>query len=136
MSCGEAGARSNPLLDKKGARMTDATSTARLAYYIRTLTRRAMAGGMTLREARKLYDSTVICIALEQSRGNQCRAAALLGIHRNTLRRLLDNLNLALPELPATKKAKALRFTGPEPPLFASPWSGRAPSRSRKGRAA
>jgi len=48
---------------------------------------RAVIGDVSHRDLQDSFDHQVICAALERHNGNQCRAAADLGWHRNTLSR-------------------------------------------------
>jgi DNA-binding NtrC family response regulator len=50
--------------------------------------------GILLEEAVQEFEKKFIRQALEQSGGNQSRAASVLGIHRNTLSRKLDEYKL------------------------------------------
>ena len=45
-----------------------------------------------------------ICEVLAANKGNQCKAAEELGIHRNTLSRTMADLGLSLAEVRATLK--------------------------------
>jgi DNA-binding NtrC family response regulator len=51
--------------------------------------------GILLEEAVQEFEKKFIRQALEQSGGNQSRAASLLGIHRNTLSRKLEEYKLS-----------------------------------------
>jgi len=59
-----------------------------------------------MREFKKRFILTV----LQENKGNQCRAARELGMHRNTLSRTITELKL---------DAKALRSGGRRPPRSA-----------------
>lgn len=50
--------------------------------------------GILLEEAVEAFEKRFIRLALEQARGNQCRAAKILGIHRNTLSRKVTDYKL------------------------------------------
>jgi Fis family transcriptional regulator, factor for inversion stimulation protein len=50
-------------------------------------------------EAVREFKKTFIAHVLEQHRGNQCKAAKQLGMHRNTLSRTLDELGLDVKEI-------------------------------------
>jgi len=50
--------------------------------------------GILLEEAVQEFEKRFIKQALEQSGGNQSRAASILGIHRNTLSRKLGEYKL------------------------------------------
>lgn len=50
--------------------------------------------GILLDEAVTEFEKKFIKRVLEQSSGNQCRAAKTLGIHRNTLSRKIDEYKL------------------------------------------
>ena len=50
--------------------------------------------GLHYSEAVREFQKTFLAIALREANGNQLRAAKKLGIHRNTLRRQLEELGL------------------------------------------
>lgn len=50
--------------------------------------------GILLEEALTEFEKKFIKRVLERSDGNQCRAAKVLGIHRNTLSRKIDEYHL------------------------------------------
>ena len=50
--------------------------------------------GILLEEAVTEFEKKFIRCALEKSKGNQSRAAKVLGIHRNTLSRKVDEYKL------------------------------------------
>ena len=50
--------------------------------------------GILLEEAMTEFEKKFIRRVLEHSRGNQCRAARILGIHRNTLSRKITEYHL------------------------------------------
>ena len=52
--------------------------------------------GMCFEEALREFQSIFILTVLQDSKGNQCRAAKKLGMHRNTLRRTIRSLQLDL----------------------------------------
>jgi DNA-binding protein Fis len=53
--------------------------------------------GILLEEAMTEFEKKFIRRVLEHSRGNQCRAAKILGIHRNTLSRKITEYRLDHP---------------------------------------
>ncbi len=53
--------------------------------------------GILLEEAVKDFEKKFIRRALERAGGNQSRAAKILGIHRNTLSRKVDEFRLDHP---------------------------------------
>jgi Fis family transcriptional regulator, factor for inversion stimulation protein len=50
--------------------------------------------GILLEEAMEEFEKKFIKRVLERANGNQCRAAKVLGIHRNTLSRKIADYNL------------------------------------------
>ncbi len=54
-----------------------------------------MGNGFFLEEAVEILEKTMIQRTMERTRGNRSAAAKLLGIHRNTLQRKLDDYQLA-----------------------------------------
>lgn len=58
--------------------------------------------GLRCSEAVREFQKAFILTVLKDQRGNQCRAAATLGIHRNTLRRTIRELDIDVaPTRPA-----------------------------------
>jgi len=55
--------------------------------------------GILYSEAVREFKKRFILNVLERNNGNQCRAARELGMHRNTLSRTINELNLDLTEL-------------------------------------
>jgi len=49
-------------------------------------------------EAVREFKRCFIATVLEENKGNQCRAARQLGMHRNTLSRTLDELKINVRE--------------------------------------
>jgi len=58
------------------------------------LAERCVRAGMTLTETRVSMQAAYIRAQLNQHKWNQCRAAKASGVHRNTLSRQIDNLQL------------------------------------------
>lgn len=52
------------------------------------------AGGITYNEAVREFKKRFILEVLARHKGNQCKAAGELGMHRNTLSRTIAELNL------------------------------------------
>ena len=52
------------------------------------------AGGITYHEAVREFKKRFILTVLQENKGNQCRAARELGMHRNTLSRTLAELKI------------------------------------------
>lgn len=50
--------------------------------------------GILLEEAIAEFEKKFIKRVLEESKGNQCRASKILGIHRNTLSRKITDYHL------------------------------------------
>ncbi|HLI64562.1 MAG TPA: helix-turn-helix domain-containing protein [Terriglobales bacterium] len=75
--------------------------------------------GITYSEAVCEFKKKFILTVLQDANGNQCKAARLLGMHRNTLSRNIANLKL---------DTRTLRYGGRRPPRSAYPLSheGRA----------
>ncbi|MDQ3069179.1 MAG: histidine kinase [Acidobacteriota bacterium] len=53
-----------------------------------------IAKGINYSEARREFDRVFLTRALQDSRGNVCKASERIGIHRNTLSRKIDALHL------------------------------------------
>lgn len=52
------------------------------------------ASGITYEEAVREFRRRYIQEVLNRNKGNQCKAARELGVHRNTLSRIMDDLKL------------------------------------------
>ena len=65
-------------------------------------------------EAVREFKKRFILTVLEENRGNQCRAARELGMHRNTLSRTMQELKIDVRPLRAGAK-RPPRSTGPLP---------------------
>jgi Fis family transcriptional regulator, factor for inversion stimulation protein len=61
---------------------------------LENLTRQMYRTGTTYPEAVREFQRSFILTVLQDQGANQCKAAARLGIHRNTLRRVLHDLGL------------------------------------------
>jgi Fis family transcriptional regulator, factor for inversion stimulation protein len=53
--------------------------------------------GIFLEQAIEVLEKGMIQGALDRSNGNQCAAARLIGVHRNTLQRKMVEYDLAAP---------------------------------------
>lgn len=51
--------------------------------------------GLTLEQARREFEKQFIVASLKSNRGNFCRSAKSLGVHRNTLRNKVSDLGIA-----------------------------------------
>lgn len=65
-----------------------------------------IGGGFFLQEAVEILERTLITRVLERTAGNRSAASKLLGIHRNTLQRKMEEYKL---ERKPPQKAKAVR---------------------------
>ncbi len=61
---------------------------------LESLVSQMVSRGILLDEAVEEFEKKFIKAAMEGAGGNQCRAAKLLGIHRNTLSRKLEKFHL------------------------------------------
>ncbi len=62
--------------------------------------------GVSLVDAEREFRRAYVLAALEACRHNQCKAAAVMGVHRNTLQRYLEGLAI---DVAALKKQPELR---------------------------
>ncbi|HEV2275170.1 MAG TPA: helix-turn-helix domain-containing protein [Acidobacteriaceae bacterium] len=74
------------------------------------------ASGITYSEAVREFKKRFILEVLSLHRGNQCKAAAELGMHRNTLRRTIEELKLD----PSQIRSGLKRPVRPERPVFST----------------
>jgi DNA-binding NtrC family response regulator len=70
-------------------------------------------GNIFLPEAIEVLEKSMIRVALEQNKGNQCAASKQLGIHRNTLQRKMLEYGLAtrVRRKPAKPERRSRRKT-------------------------
>jgi DNA-binding NtrC family response regulator len=61
---------------------------------LETVVLQMYSAGVRCSEAVREFQKVFILTVLKDQRGNQCRAAAKLGIHRNTLRRRILDLEI------------------------------------------
>ena len=73
--------------------------------------------GMRCSEAMREFQKAFILTVLKDQRGNQCKAAERLGIHRNTLRRTIRDLEIDISPTRATGKRRPARSEIPMPPV-------------------
>jgi Fis family transcriptional regulator len=69
--------------------------------------------GLCCPEAVREFQKVFILTVLKDQRGNQCRAAKILGIHRNTLRRAIRALEIDIVSTRAVGKRRPPRSEGP-----------------------
>ena len=69
--------------------------------------------GIRCSEAVREFQKAFILAVLKDQRGNQCRAAKILGIHRNTLRRAIRLLEIDIGSTRAKGSRRPPRSEGP-----------------------
>ena len=70
--------------------------------------------GVRCSEAVREFQKTFILTVLKDQRGNQCKAAEKLGVHRNTLRRTIRELEI---DIGSTRVAGRRRSPRSELPI-------------------
>ena len=92
--------------------MADQNLNGRLFLIVDELVRR----GVTLEQARREFEKQFIVASLKSNRGNCCRSAKSLGVHRNTLRNKVSDLGILVEEydLPVRRPTRR-KPTLPEP---------------------
>ena len=78
---------------------------------LENLTRQMYRSGIKYPEAVRAFQRTFILTVLQDQGANQCRAAARLGVHRNTLRRTLHDLGLDIQLIRTAARRKPPRST-------------------------
>jgi Fis family transcriptional regulator len=73
--------------------------------------------GLRCSEAVREFQRAFILTVLKDQRGNQCKAAERLGVHRNTLRRTIRNLEIDLGPTRAMGRRRPPRSELPVPPV-------------------
>jgi DNA-binding protein Fis len=79
-----------------------------------TLVAQMYAGGITYDEAVREFKKRFLVEVLGHHRGNQCKAAKDLGVHRNTLSRMIAELSID----PAEIRTGLKRPVRSERPMF------------------
>jgi DNA-binding NtrC family response regulator len=74
--------------------LADQNLNGRLFQIVDELVRR----GVTLEQARREFEKQFIVASLKCNRGNFCRSARSLGVHRNTLRNKVSDLGIGAEE--------------------------------------
>ena len=74
--------------------LADQNLNGRLFQIVDELVRR----GLTLEQARREFERQFIVASLKTNRGNFCRSAKSLGVHRNTLRNKVSDLGILVEE--------------------------------------
>jgi DNA-binding NtrC family response regulator len=84
--------------------MAEQNLNGRLFQIVDELVRR----GLTLEQARREFERQFIVAALKSNRGNLCRSARSLGVHRNTLRNKVSDLGIGSEDydLPGRRQAR------------------------------
>jgi len=72
--------------------------------------------GVRCSEAVREFQKAFILTVLKDQRGNQCKAAEKLGMHRNTLRRTIRDLDIDIGATQAPGKRRPLRSEFPLAP--------------------
>ena len=67
------------------------------------LVREMLEKGIYFDEARKEFEKSFVCVALDMTKHNQCKAAKILGLHRNTLQSKMRLLGLNNNKTPGGK---------------------------------
>jgi Fis family transcriptional regulator len=73
--------------------------------------------GVRCSEAVREFQKAFILMVLKDQRGNQCKAAEKLGMHRNTLRRTIRDLDIDIGPTRAPGKRRPLRSEILMPPV-------------------
>jgi DNA-binding NtrC family response regulator len=89
--------------------LADQNLNGRLVLIVDELVRR----GVTLEQARREFERQFIVASLKSNRGNFCRSARCLGVHRNTLRNKLSDLGIAVEDLGLSGRKSARRKLAP-----------------------
>ncbi len=97
--------------------MPDQTLNGRLYQIVDELVRR----GVTLEQARREFERQFIVASLKSNRGNFCRSARSLGVHRNTLRNKVSDLGIGAEDYDLPGKRQLRRKVRPANGSAAAP---------------
>jgi DNA-binding NtrC family response regulator len=87
--------------------LADQNLNGRLYQIVDELVRR----GLTLEQARREFERQFIVASLKSNRGNFCRSARSLGVHRNTLRNKVSDLGILVEDYDQPGRRTARRKT-------------------------
>ncbi|MBZ5653414.1 MAG: histidine kinase [Acidobacteriia bacterium] len=73
--------------------------------------------GARCSEAMREFQKAFILTVLKDQRGNQCKAAEKLGIHRNTLRRTIRELEIDIGPTRVSGRRRPPRSEARTPPM-------------------
>lgn len=92
--------------------MAEQNLNGRLYQIVDELVRR----GLTLEQARREFERQFIVASLKSNRGNFCRSARSLGVHRNTLRNKVSDLGILVEDydLPGRRTARRKTIEPPQ----------------------
>ena len=85
--------------------MADQNLNGRLYQIVDELVHR----GLTLEQARREFERQFIVASLKSNRGNFCRSARSLGVHRNTLRNKVSDLGIGIEDYDLTGRRRRVR---------------------------
>lgn len=85
--------------------MADQNLNGRLYQIVDELVNR----GLTLEQARREFERQFIVASLKSNRGNFCRSARSLGVHRNTLRNKVSDLGIGIEDYDLTGRRQPRR---------------------------
>lgn len=96
----------------EGSVLADQNLNGRLYQIVDELVRR----GLTLEQARREFERQFIVASLKSNRGNFCRSARSLGVHRNTLRNKVSDLGILVEDYDRpVRSSRARRKTLDDP---------------------
>jgi DNA-binding protein Fis len=82
-----------------GGTQTGSKKEASVKRELDTLVAQMYAGGIRYDEAVREFKKRFLMEVLAHHRGNQCKAAKALGVHRNTLSRMIAELGINPAEI-------------------------------------
>lgn len=91
--------------------MAEQNLNGRLFQIVDELVRR----GLTLEQARREFERQFIVASLKSNRGNFCRSAKKLGVHRNTLRNKVSDLGIGCEDYDLPGRRQTRRKSGTMP---------------------
>ena len=89
--------------------MVEQNLNGRLFQIVDELVRR----GLTLEQARREFERQFIVASLKSNRGNFCRSAKSLGVHRNTLRNKVSDLGIGCEDYDLPGRRQPRRRNNP-----------------------
>ena len=76
-----------------------------IGYELSALARRHVELGFELGHCMEQWEKMLVLAALDNAGGNQCQAARMLGVHRNTINRKMIEAGISVENVRGTRRS-------------------------------